>query len=200
MSNNNIHIAAAAVAISCVILAACSTTTTQSFRHVENARVDVGYIAIGADFSKYDRLTANDMGIYYPTHAAPSEADQRKLRDIFRQAFLAQLDEYTIVQDDNGPSTLLVQASLIDFTNAEPEDAMAVGGDMRDFATPGTLIFMMELKDAASGEVLARAGDSAEMPVISTSRYAPTDWAAVESAAERWARLFREFLDRNLEQ
>lgn len=181
-------------------LAACTTSTTQSFTRVQSSQVEASYIAVGADFSKYDRLTAEDMGIFFPTNQAPSAADQQRVRSIFREAFLAQLAGYEIVQSGKGPTTLQVKPSLIDFTNAAPEDAMSVGRQMRDFARPGSIIFMMELKDSMSGEVLARAGDSAEIPAFSTSSDVPTDWDAVEAAAQRWARLFRAFLDENLKK
>ena len=184
--------------IAVVTLAACSTSTTQSFTRVQGSQVDASYIAVGADFSKYDRLTAEDMGIFFPANQAPSAADQQRARSIFREAFMAQLSGYEVVQNSKGPTTLQVQASLIDFTNAAPEDAMSVGRQMRDFAKPGSIIFMMELKDSMSGEVLARAGDSAEIPAISTSPDVPTDWDAVKAAAQRWAKLFRAFLDENL--
>jgi hypothetical protein len=189
-----------AIAIAGGLLAACATPTTQSFVRVEGSRVDSSYIAVGADFSKYDRLSAEDMGIYFPTNRAPSEADQKRARELFRTAFMAELTGYDVVRDGEGPTTLAVQASLIDFTNAAPEDAMSVGREMRDFARPGSIIFMMELKDSVSGAVLARAGDSAEIPAISTSPDVLTDWDAVEAAAQRWARMFREFLDENLKR
>ena len=192
--------AVVAIATTGVLLAACVTPTTQSFVRVENSRVDSSYIAVGADFSKYDRLSAEDMGIFFPTNRAPSEADQQRARDLFREAFMAQLTDYEVVRNGKGPTTLQVQASLIDFTNAAPEDAMSVGREMRDFAKPGSIIFMMELKDSMSGAVLARAGDSANIPAFSTSPDALTDWDAVEAAAQRWARMFREFLDQNLKQ
>ncbi len=189
---------AATMVAACTVLFACTTTTSQSFVRVADSKVDSSYVAVGADFSKYDRLTPRDMGIYFPPHSAPSPAAQQRARDIFRKAFLAELEGYEIVENAQGPTTLLVQASLIDFTSAAPGDAMSVGRQMRDFAKPGSIIFMMELKDSQSDEVLARAGDSAEIPAFSTSADVPTDWDAVELAAQRWARLFREFLDERL--
>jgi hypothetical protein len=60
------------------------------------------------------------------------------------------------------------------------------------------MLFLMELVDSESGEVLARAADSASVPVFGTGENTITDWDAVRSAAERWAGLFRKFLDENL--
>ena len=191
-------VAAIAAIGATMILAGCSTTTTQSFILVKDSAVEASYIAVGADFSKYDRLTADDMGIYFPTDAATPAADQQRIRQIFRQAFLSRLDGYVVVQDEKGPSTLLVQASLIDYRNASGADMPAVRRELRDIARPGALLFLMELKDSESGEVLARAADSAAAPRFSTSSDTTTDWTAVEEAAGHWADLFRSFLDNNL--
>ena len=68
--------------------------------------------------------------------------------------------------------------------------------DLRDIAKPGSIIFLMELVDSESGQVLGRAADSTVVPSFSEGD--STDWRAVESAANRWAELFRLFLDENL--
>lgn len=181
-----------------ILLAGCSTTTTQSFNVVKDSRVEASRVAVGADFSKYDRLSAEDMGIVFPTHAAASVEDQQRIREIFRQAFLSRLDGYEVVQNEKGPSTLVVQATLIDFRNAAGTDVAAVRRELRDVARPGALLFLMELKDSRSGEVLARAADSKTAPRFSTLADTTTDWTAVEAAATHWAELFRLFLDENL--
>lgn len=186
--------------LAALLLAGCAstTTTTQGFRVVANPRVDSSYIALGADFSRYDRLSAKEMGIYFPADASLAVADQERLRQIFRDAFLTELSGYEVVLDEPGPTTLEAQASLIDFRHATPDDVMSLGRQIRDVANPGSIIFLMELKDSETGNVLARAADSAEIPAWSTSADAPTDWDAVQAAAENWADLFRDFLDANL--
>ena len=128
--------------------------------------------------------------------APPAEAQQRARR-IFREAFLEQLVGYDVVREA-GPTTLLVQASLIDFTRAKPSDVMSVGPQVRDFAQPGKIIFLMEIKDSVSGDVLARAADSAHLAYLTASPDVPTDWDALDLAAQRWASLFRNFLDERL--
>jgi hypothetical protein len=178
-------------------ITACATATTQSFRVTDSPNVEASFIATDADFSKYDRLTAEAMGIYFPEDAAPSTDDQQRTRQIFREAFLGELTEYEIV-GEAGPSTLMVQATLIDFRKASVTDATSVRRELRDMVKPGSLIFLMELKDSVSGRTLARAADSAAVPSFSTSADATTDWATVESSADRWAMLFRSFLDENL--
>lgn len=180
-----------------LLTAACTTTTTQSFNVNKNAQVETSYVATDADFGKYDRLFASDMGIFFPTDAAPSLDDQRRTRQIFREAFLGELSGYQIVRE-KGPSALDVQATIIDYRNATGADVPNVRRELRDIARPGALMFLMELKDSESGKVLARAADSASAPAFSTSADTNTDWDAVETAAMRWAQLFRQFLDNNL--
>jgi hypothetical protein len=68
--------------------------------------------------------------------------------------------------------------------------------ELRNAARPGSLLFLMELKDSGTGAVLARAGDSQSAPRFAAG---DTDWTAVEAAAQHWAALFRNFLDRNLD-
>jgi len=88
---------------------------------------------------------------------------------------------------------------LVDFRSATYVDASTVRRELRDIVEPGALLFLMELKDSKSGKVLARAVDSASAPAFSSST-SGTDWASVESAADRWAKLFRQFLDDNLSE
>lgn len=70
--------------------------------------------------------------------------------------------------------------------------------DIREMATAGSLVFLMEMKDSQTDRVLARAADSAKAPALGTSEYSETDWQAVDEAARHWAKLFRQFLDQNL--
>jgi len=179
-----------------ILAAGCTTVTTQSFRSADSQNVEAAYLATDADFGKYDRLTAEDMGIFFPDDAAPSTDDQQRTRQIFREAFLGELTNYQIV-DENGPTTLMVQATLVDFRNATSVEATMVRRELRDIVKPGALLFLMEMKDSETGRILARAADSASAPAFSTAE-SGTDWTSVESAASRWAMLFRQFLDDNL--
>ena len=182
-----------------LFLAACTTTTTQSFNVSKNANVEAAYVATDADFSQYDKLLARDMGIFFPTNAAPPPEDQQRTRQIFREAFIAELSGYVIVREMS-PGALEVQATLIDYRNASGGDVPGVRRELRDIARPGAIMFLMELKDSRTDEVLARAADSAAAPAFSTTADVSTDWAAVETAAAGWATRFRRFLDDNLKQ
>ena len=180
-------------------LAGCSTVETQSFTVPQERRVEAAYIAADADFSGYDRLQAVDMGIFFPQEAHTPPEDTRRLRQIFRTAFLDELQNYLIV-DTAGPSTMTVQATLIDFRDPGQDSLMSLGSELRDIAAKGELLFLMEMRDSESGRVLARAADSAQTPTFATAAGTETDWASVEAAAGHWADLFRQFLDQNLGQ
>ena len=178
-------------------VSACTTVETQSFRVPEASRVESAQIAADADFGRYDRLQAQDMGIFFPRGSATTPEDIERIRAIFRAAFIAELEGYTIV-GEAGPTTMKVEASLIDLRNASADTLPSLRRDVQQVAQSGSLVFLMELKDSETDRVLGRAADSAEAPVFATSAGTSTDWTSVENAAGRWATIFREFLDANL--
>jgi hypothetical protein len=180
-----------------LVLSGCSTVETQSFRVNPESSVESAQIATDADFSKYDRLHAVDMGIFFPQGATTSADDTQRIRDTFRAAFLAELEGYVIVSEA-GPGAMTVQATLIDFREAAYSDLMNVRSGLRDIAAPGKIIFLMEMRDSVSDRILARAADSAKTPAIADESGETTDWSSVEDAATHWASLFRQFLDQNL--
>ena len=179
-----------------ITLSACTTVETQSFQVNTSSSVESSQVATNADFSRYNRLHAVDMGIFFPQGTQTPPEDVQKIRDIFRNAFLGELGEYVIVTEP-GPGAMTVQATLIDLRNAGTESLMSVRSELRDMAAPGKILFMMEMRDSVSDAVLARAADSAQTPTIATADGTETDWASVEDAAQHWASLFRAFLDEN---
>ena len=169
---------------------------SQSFRVNKDSAIESAQTAIDADFSQYRQLLATELGIYFPQDQSTTAADINRIREIFRSAFLAELDGYNIV-DEPGPGTMAVEASLIDMRNAIGDQIPHMRQEIRDMAQPGTIIFLMELRDSVSNRVLARAADSAKAPTISSEAGVETDWASIEGAASHWAGLFRTFLDEN---
>lgn len=178
-------------------LVGCTTVETQSFTVPQNRNVESAYIAADADFGKYNRLLADEMGIFFPKDTYTPPEDTARIRQIFRNAFISELQGYMIV-DTAGPSTMTVQATLIDFRDPGEGSLMSVREELRDIASKGELLFLMEMRDSESDTVLARAADSAQTPTFATSDGMTTDWSSVEAAARNWAALFRQFLDQNL--
>ena len=196
-SNHGIASRVQAFIIASLVLTGCSTVETQSFTRSTGGNVESAQIAVDADFSRYDRLQAEEMGIFFPTGVAMQAADLQRLRQTFRDAFLAELEGYSISREP-GPTTMKVQASLIDLRNSTGADVSSLRRDVRDMATAGSLVFLMEMKDSQTDRVLARAADSAKTPALGTGESSATDWQAVDDAARHWATLFRQFLDQNL--
>ena len=189
-----VTLAATLVAIAA---SACTTTTTQTFRRNPDSAVEAAFIASDADFSRYQRLTGAEMGIFFPNSTTIPADDLDRMRAIFRTRFLAELTDYEIVEQ-SGRGTLLVEASLIDLRAATYSDIPSLRREVREIAKPGSLVFLMEMKDSMSGKVLARAADTSRNPNIGSDALDASEWTAVETAAAHWAALFRQFLDQNL--
>ena len=186
-----------AATLAAIAVTACTTTTTQTFRRSPDSVVEAAFIASDADFSRYERLTGAEMGIFFPSSTSIPEEDLDRMRTIFRTRFLAELTEYDVVEQ-SGPGTMLVEASLIDLRAATYSDIPSLRREVREIAKPGSLVFLMEMKDSVSGQVLARAADTSRNPTIGSDALDASEWAAVETAAGHWAMLFRQFLDQNL--
>ena len=191
---------------SCIVLfltlagiGGCVKTTVDTYRKVPESRVDSAYVKPGVDFSRYRKLQPVPLEIYYyEGEAEPAPDDLARLRQIFRTAFLAAIgDAYQIV-DEPGPDVLHVRASLVDLELSAVPDNMPLTGRAAALVAEGHLTFFMELSDSLSGEVLARAADQEKDAAPIGVATAQRDWERSEAAAEYWAGLFRDFLDKNL--
>lgn len=192
-------IAGMALAALSLGLTACNTTTVDSYVRVQGSRADQAYIKPGVDFSKYRQLKPVALEIYYyEGQGGPEPADLERIRAIFREAFLSRLEGVYPIVDESGPDVLGVRASLVD-AKFHPDTAeLQRKGLLTTLVAAGQLSFFMELTDSVSGEVLARAGDLEKEPDAAMARTQDTGWQQVETAAARWAELFRDFLDENL--
>ncbi len=183
--------------LSILAIAGCTTTVTQEFRRNPNSVVEAAYIATDADFGRYSRLTGAEMGIFFPEASAIPAADLERIRSIFRDSFLAELEDYDVVQE-TGPDIMLVEASLIDLRAATYGDIPSLRREIQEIATPGSLVFLMEFRDSNSGRVLGRAADTSRNPNIGVDALDESEWQEVQTAAAFWASLFRQFLDQNM--
>jgi hypothetical protein len=179
------------------LVGACTTTTYESFRPVQNPNVDIAYVGSNADFSKYRRLMVEEMGIFYPTQAAPSDADIQRVRSAFQQAFRSQIQGYEIVTRPSADA-MKVRASLVDLRNATAGDLPDISRDVNQILQPGKLTFMIEMRDSTSDTLLLRAADTEKSPQIDLAEDGSANADEVNAAAQHWAQLFRNFLDTNL--
>jgi hypothetical protein len=182
-----------------LVISACVKTEVVRYRKVDDSSVDSAYVQPDVDFSRYSRLMAVPLEIYYVEgKAAPESDDLERIRRIFREAFLGEIgDDFQIV-DEPAPDALGVRASLVDLELSPDNPDLPVGSPATGIVASGKLSFFMELTDSMTGEVLARAGDQEKTDVAISSVPAERDWERVETAAQHWARLFKNFLDENL--
>jgi hypothetical protein len=178
---------------------ACVETTVESFRKVPGSRADSVYVKAGVDFSRFSKLQAAPLEIYYSEGPVePDPEDLARLRQIFRDAFLAAIGSDYELADEPGPEVLGVRASLVDLELTPVMGTVPVKGRAASMVAAGQLSFFMELTDSQSGEVLARGGDQEKVATEIATAATDRDWAQTEVAASRWAQMFRDFLDENL--
>ncbi len=173
-----------------------ASVTTTVYERPSNAVVEVAFVKPGVDFSRYSKLMTAGLEIYYPEAVRPvPEADIERIRSTFREAFRrAVAGRYPIVREP-GPDVLEVRAQLIDMAVTGANSSYTASGRLRDLVARGELTFIMEVADSRTGEVLARAADRT---TDVTAPGEPASWQEVEAAADYWARLFRDWLDRSL--
>jgi hypothetical protein len=181
------------------LLVGCTTTEVVSYQRVAGSTVDEAYVKPDTDFSRYTRLYAHPLEIYYREGAgAPTEEDLSRMRSIFRKAFLSRIDgDYEIVTEP-AADALGVRASLVDLQNSVGGADVPVDGHLRMLVANGQLTFLMELSDSLTSDVLARAADRDQSKDADAYVSNSSDWDKAEAAAARWAELFRKFLDDNL--
>jgi len=199
MNNIDLRTGGWLLVASLLLASGCVKTTVDTYRSVPDSRADSAFVKPGVDFSRYQRLQAMPLEIYYYEGLdAPDPEDIEKIRRIFREAFLGKLgDDYELV-DEPGPDVLHVLASLVDLEHSSVPEDLPVKGRAASLVAAGQLTFFMELADSQSGEVLARAGDKEKAPAGIAGAATDRDWARTEEAADRWAQMFRDFLDENL--
>jgi len=182
-----------AAAVSSVVLAACVQTEVTTYARAPSARVDQAYVKPGVDFSRYSQLYAYPMEIYFPEGGSLSATEVEKVRETFHAAFRSAIGtDYPIVEKP-AAKALGVRASLIDMHANEVPDGLSPG--LALLVNSGQLTFLMEITDSVSGEVLARAADKEKTVTDSEYKQHPE---GMQAAANRWAGLFKDFLDENL--
>jgi len=79
--------------LSGIVLFGCATVEVQSFRTPADPVVESAQVAVDADFSRYDRLLPEEMGIYFPESVTMDSAEVGGLLRAWRmRRRLSQLD------------------------------------------------------------------------------------------------------------
>ena len=193
------HLGLAAFLVGSIFLSGACTTTiiVEPFYRPEGAQAQQSFVSPDADFSIYTKLLAEPLEIYTPDNApTPNEADLERLQEIFRDAFLPKLEGYELVQEP-GPDVLRVRAQIIDLKLTGAVGSYEPTGRLRELVAKGQLTFLMEVSDSLTDRVLGRAGETEDGTSTSLSAE-EASWAEVEAAADRWATMFRIWLDNNI--
>ena len=187
--------ATAVLATLCFALVACNSVEVNRFNEVQNAEADIVYVNPDVDFSSYSRLLPMPLEIGYSAQLGePDPENLQRIRSVFREAFLAQVEGHYEIVDKPAADVLRVRASLLDLKINAAQGGIALRGDLKKLARAGKLTFLMEVQDSLTDKVLLRAGDTEK----EAGEDSVDEWADVEAAAARWAAMFRRFLDTQL--
>jgi len=179
---------------------------------VANAKLDHVYRLPGATFDAYKRVRLDPIQVAFDKNFDPnrnqrspsarlSTADFEKIKstlaDEFQKVFKEQLTDggYMVVQED-GEDVLRVSAAIINLYVTAPEKPTA--GRTRTYvASAGHMSLVAELRDSASGQLLARAVDNVEgrqTPQFEVAN-SVTNIGAARTALSSWARALVSALD-----
>jgi hypothetical protein len=187
-------------------------TTQDGLVRVENSNFNVLYVRPNTDFSQYDAIKLEGAGIAYAsvkevrsrfqasqeTEFPVPERAKRQMTEIFAKAFVSEMgksDRFRLV-DQVGPRVLLVRGALVDVVSFVPPEGVGRTDIFIDDIGAATLI--VEVSDAATGDVLARVADRrvADRPGgILEDSSSVTNTRDVRRLAHEWAQLCRKRLD-----
>jgi hypothetical protein len=169
---------------------------------VEGTRFDALYARPGADFAAYTRVWIRPVVVALDADAARRDAERIEARTaaLVRDALVRELGRggYALAEGP-GDGVLEVRLSIIDAHLVAPDapDAPTAGRTEVYVPSAGAMTVVMELRDAATGEVVGRAFDRRQDR--ETAR--PMQVAAIagvahaRAAARAWASALRRALD-----
>ncbi len=186
-------------------------TTWEGLELTKVKGLDTVYLRPKAEIASYKTVQLNPSRVEFdknwerfskgfdnqPT-AADSERIKTKLAELLRETFAKELKEhgYAIVESPQ-QDTLLVSASIVDLYVNAPDVGGA--GQVKSYTTgAGKMTLVLELRDAPSGQLLARVIDEREA-ANPGDRIEWADAATNEANARRiigaWAARLRKGLD-----
>jgi len=201
----------------CLALAACTAPapaidtdapTYDGMVRLRDSGLDEAWVKPDISLGSYRQLLLQPVEVQYravrPVPSTPlgrsqvtefpvSPADQQRLVDIVTEVFREELakSRTMTLATAPGPDVLLVDVSLLDVvSNVPPEEA---GRNEIYLDEVGAATLVLELRDAPSGETLARAVDRRAADPLddigtSVSRVTTvTAWSEVRRVARRWA-------------
>jgi len=176
-----------------------------------SSKVDAVYLEPGADFSVYRNIMLDDAEVAFAKDWDPNRGergiDRVSAKDIqeirarvaalLREVFTEKLEEggYEIVQEP-GHETLLVRPAIVDLFINNVEGSKP-GRVTTYTAEAGRMTLVLELRDSATGDILARAIDAtrARQTGMFTMSSRNTNVAEARRSFTHWAVLLTGALD-----
>jgi hypothetical protein len=183
---------------------------------VRSSRFQYAWLKPDADFARYSQVMMDPVTVAYKR--PPRETESRRnpdrgnfaltseqmaaMKRYFAEAFekeLATLENFTLVHAP-GPGTLRVEASLIDLVVNVPTRP-GPGSDLVFTTSAAQMTLVLELRDAITGEILARVADRRDTQsgsgAVSDLTYSTpaTNTGALRLLFKRWARILATRLD-----
>ena len=138
-------------------------------------RIDAVFVKPDADISGFTSVLLDPVQVSFASNWDPNQgvrnparrlnatdvaAIQTGLATMFRETFSADLarGNFQLVEQA-GPDTLRVSAAIVNLFVTAP-DTMSAGRSRTYTANSGQMTLVLELRDAATGELLARAVDT----------------------------------------
>jgi hypothetical protein len=202
--------------------AGCSTTGSSSrapeswdgLQKVAAKGLDLAYVLPGADFTTYSQVMLEPVEVEFDKNWLRDQnstidlsrqvdaADVKRIRsglaDMVHKRFSEELSKngYAIVQEPSA-STLHVSAAIADLYINAPDIPSA--GRVRTYTTSaGSMTLVVDVRDAVTGKLLARAVDRADDADASTQLSWTTsvsNEADADIIIRGWARRLRQGLD-----
>ena len=210
------------------LLAACSSTPEvqtgedaevlegTSLHKVDNSRADLAYKDPDADFSRYNRVMIQPLGvdnveIIQPNRQGTSvgrnlnweltDEDKLKLQQAFHDAMVKRLEEkggYPIV-DEPGDDVLEIAAKLLAIAPSAAKDdfqSRPVGRSRVYTEGAGSIAVMVGFGDSETGEVLGLVKDSRSSNSYWGQNNSVSNMADVRRMFDSWAMQIANSLDR----
>lgn len=190
--------------------------TADGLHRLDGSGFQLAWVKPDVEFADYKTIMLASPDVTYKrtprrrsggSTAAPNYA----LGDVKMAKFKSELveslqkefdrSEFYDVVDTPGADTLLIKPSIIDLVVLVPTEERPASE--RTFSTStAVMTLVMELRDAQSGEVLARIAERREARAPGANGTTTLTWsssvndaAAIRTMFKRWARILREHLD-----
>jgi hypothetical protein len=158
------------------------------------------YIRPGVQWSRYNAIQLDSVGLYASASANLSPEDQQMLSDTLYKSLYEDLSKYFTVVNQAGPNTLRLRVALTQVSGAKPVlrtvttvvpqlrllgSVVGLAGDTA--ATVGSATVEMEVLDSVTNQRLAAGVDDRAGTKVLFAKRAYTTWGDVQAACSYWA-------------